>query len=416
MNVNRFSQEVFYLALLRLKGVGPAKSHHGLTLLSSPQKIFESNSTILEGIGFSKKAIVQCGEVLNFYRDHQTGNFFTDTRNVLITGIQQDLKWKAAHKEHHLLTWEDEDYPERLKNIHHPPLVLFVKGNQTILKCSQLAMVGSRRPSAEGKRNAVQFAKSVVDAGLVVTSGLAHGIDSASHIGALRSHTSAPKTIAILAHGLDIIYPKSNIALADQIVKSGGALVSEFPIGVGPRPEYFPKRNRIISGLALGVLVVEAAVKSGSLITAYSALEQNREVFAVPGSIHNPMSKGCHQLIRHGAKLVEKTSDILEELPPLEIETEPKLDPELEPQSGSSIERLDQDLKTPSVRPAALNEGNLETKLIKGIEHQEVSLNELALIVASPVAEVAAALMNLELKGVVELGPLGYSLCSEIEI
>lgn len=223
--------------------------------------------------------------------------------------VERDIEW-TAQAGNRLLTLHSTDYPILLRQIADPPLVLFVRGDPAVLREPQLAMVGSRNPSPIGRQTAYTFAKALAKVGLVITSGLALGIDAASHAGAIAGQG---KTIAVAGNGLDRIYPKRHQALAQQI-EHHGALVSEFPPGTPPRASHFPRRNRIISGMSLGVMVLEAAQRSGSLITARLAVEQGRDVFAVPGSIHNPMSRGCHGLIREGAKLVESCQDVLEEL------------------------------------------------------------------------------------------------------
>ena len=202
------------------------------------------------------------------------------------------------------------DYPALLREIDTAPALLFVKGNTGILNLPQIAIVGSRHHSTAGQQNARAFARNLANSGFVITSGLALGIDGAAHIGAIETG----KTIAVLGTGVDIIYPRRHQTLYEDILEKGGAIVSELPPGTPARPGNFPQRNRIISGLSLGVLVVEAALKSGSLITARLAMEQGREVFAIPSSIHNPSAKGCHQLIRQGAALVETADDIINEL------------------------------------------------------------------------------------------------------
>ncbi|MBI5041797.1 MAG: DNA-protecting protein DprA [Gammaproteobacteria bacterium] len=224
--------------------------------------------------------------------------------------IEQDLIW-AEQNSNHILRLNSADYPSLLREIPGPPPLLYVHGHVEALHTPQLAMVGSRNPSAGGQETARAFAAHLAGVGLTITSGLALGIDAASHAGALDSNGT---TIAVMGTGLDRVYPARHRDLAHDIVSRGGALVAEFPIGTGPRPENFPRRNRIISGLSLGTLVVEAAPRSGSLTTARHAVEQGREVFAIPGSIHNPLARGCHALIRQGAKLVETAEDILEEL------------------------------------------------------------------------------------------------------
>ena len=227
--------------------------------------------------------------------------------------IDQALAWLTASPTHALISKDDPSYPPLLKATAAPPAILFTQGNCALLSKLQLAIVGSRKPTRGGQETAFQFAQQVVKLGLLVTSGLALGIDTASHRGAL---DAGGHTIAVMGCGLDTIYPRKNQALAEQIANQG-VLVSEYLPGTKPLPENFPHRNRIISGMSLGVLVVEAAQKSGSLITAYRALEQSREVFAIPGSIHNPMVRGCHRLIREGAKLVETIQDITQEILPL---------------------------------------------------------------------------------------------------
>ena len=215
-----------------------------------------------------------------------------------------------AEANHHLVPWSADEYPSLLKEIARPPVVLFVCGSVDALSLPQLAIVGSRKATHGGNDNARNFAHYLALHGFCITSGLALGIDAAAHHGAL---AAKGKTIAVCGTGLDQIYPERHQELAALICETG-ALVSEFPLGTPPRSENFPQRNRIISGLSVGTLVVEAGLRSGALITARSAGEQGREVFAIPGSIHNPLSKGCHRLIRQGAKLVETARDIGEEL------------------------------------------------------------------------------------------------------
>ncbi len=226
--------------------------------------------------------------------------------------VEKDLNW-ANQQGNAIMTYLDDDYPTLLKEINSAPPLLFIQGNRRLLATPQLAIVGSRHPTVIGTENAYRFASHLAQCGLTITSGLAMGIDAASHRGAL---SSTGATIAVMGTGLDSIYPKQNRFLAAEIAQKG-ILVSEFPIGTIAAATNFPRRNRIISGLSLGVFIVEAALSSGSLITAQMALDQGREVFAMPGSIHNPLSRGCHVLLRLGAKLVESVTDILEELGPL---------------------------------------------------------------------------------------------------
>ncbi|MBE9515392.1 MAG: DNA-protecting protein DprA [Proteobacteria bacterium] len=223
--------------------------------------------------------------------------------------LERTLKWLRS-EHHHLIAWEDPDYPPLLREIPDPPVLLYVSGNPAYLSRPGIAIVGSRNPTPAGVEHAMRFARGLADLGLVVTSGMALGVDAAAHSGALSAR--AP-TVAVVGTGLDLVYPARHRKLATEIV-TRGAMVSEFALGVGPRPDHFPRRNRIISGLSLGTIVVEAAPQSGSLITARLALEQGREVFAIPGSIDSPQSKGCHMLLKTGAKMVETLSDITEEL------------------------------------------------------------------------------------------------------
>jgi DNA processing protein len=237
--------------------------------------------------------------------------------DVLIDWLRQphdataaaELRW-LERDGHHFVTWGSAQYPPLLAQLDDAPVGLFVRGDPAHLSVPQLAMVGSRNPTPAGRDNATSFAAHLARCGLGITSGLAVGIDEASHRGAL---DAGGTTLAVCGTGLDIDYPAANAGLAVEIAQRG-ALVSEFPLGTPAVKANFPRRNRIISGLSLGTLVVEAAVRSGSLITARLAAEQGREVFAIPGSIHNPMARGCHRLIRQGAKLVETADDIFSEL------------------------------------------------------------------------------------------------------
>lgn len=224
-------------------------------------------------------------------------------------GIEAALAW-ADQPGNHLLTLADPAYPQKLLETADPPTLLYVKGRVELLNVPALAIVGSRNATPQGKSNATAFAEELANNGLTIISGLALGIDAAAHLGGLRGKGS---TVAVVGTGIDRIYPASNQALARDIAQHG-VIISEFPLTTPPRKENFPRRNRIISGMTLGCLVIEAAERSGSLITARQAGEQGREVFAIPGSIHSPLSKGCHRLIKQGAKLVDDVRDILEEL------------------------------------------------------------------------------------------------------
>lgn len=221
--------------------------------------------------------------------------------------IQACLRWAEADG-HHLLCVDDPRYPPLLKEIADPPLLLYVQGDVAVLSLPQVALVGSRSGSVYGLDNAFEFAQALAKHGYGVTSGLARGIDAAAHQGALKGKGV---TIAVMGSGMLQLYPKNHAALASAIVEGGGALVTEFSVNAPPLPDHFPRRNRIIAGLSVGVLVIEAAPRSGSLITARLAVEAGREVFAIPGPIHHPQARGCHSLIKQGATLVETADDIL---------------------------------------------------------------------------------------------------------
>ncbi|MDA0233611.1 MAG: DNA-processing protein DprA, partial [Proteobacteria bacterium] len=226
--------------------------------------------------------------------------------------IERTLAW-ASEAGNRVLTLADADYPRQLFDIADPPVLLYVKGEPALLSRPGIALVGARSATAAGEANAEAFARTLAQQGLVVVSGLALGIDAAAHRGALAAGSTGAGTVAVIGTGIDRIYPARNAALAREIA-AAGAVVSEFPLGTPPLQHNFPRRNRLIAGLAEGVLVVEAALGSGSLITARLATETGREVFAIPGSIHSPLSRGCHRLIRDGAKLVETAEDVVEEL------------------------------------------------------------------------------------------------------
>lgn len=222
------------------------------------------------------------------------------------------LAW-LQDETHSIVCFGRSDYPELLTQLRDAPLLLYVNGQIDALHLPALAIIGSRNPTRGGSSNALEFSRHLATVGYTIVSGLAQGIDTAAHRGALLADRT---TVAILGHGIDRVYPAQNHELAHQIT-SNGALVSEYPLGAPPDKRHFPERNRLISGLSLGTLVIEAARRSGSLITARLAAEQGREVFALPGSIHNPLARGCHELIRQGAKLVETAADIASELAPL---------------------------------------------------------------------------------------------------
>jgi len=284
----------------------------------------------------------------------------------------------AVRNDWRLLPLDDEAYPELLRQIADPPPLLWLAGNTTLPTLPQLAVVGSRHASRGGIALAYRFCADLAVGGLVITSGLARGIDAAAHQAAV---DQARPTLAVLGTGLDILYPRANRRLAQQLLEGGGTLLTEYPPGTGPLQQNFPRRNRIISGLSVGTLVVEAALKSGSLITARQALEQGREVFALPGSIHNPMSRGCHALIREGAHLVESSADILAELAPL----------------------LGTFTAPAAPQPAVSAGSEQQHPLLAQIPFEPLPFDHLVAATGLEASELQIALMELELDGKVEL-------------
>lgn len=280
-----------------------------------------------------------------------------------------------------VLTLNDPRYPPLLLEIADPPPLLYVWGEIGSLSAPQLAVVGSRRPSRQGLSDAGDFAAALAAAGFVVTSGLAFGIDAAAHRAAL---DSGGRTIAVLGSGIDTIYPAANSELAAGISRQG-VVISEFPLGTPPRANQFPSRNRIISGLSLGVLVIEAAMQSGSLVTARLAVEQNREVFALPGSIHNPVSRGCNSLIRQGATLVQSADDILAEL-----------------RGWLGSEAVTAVVPMFSALPPTPELADDEAQVFAAIGREPISLDEILIGVAQPLPILLGILAELELMGLIE--------------
>jgi len=279
-----------WLTLSQISGLGNAGLCQLLAKFGTPEAIFSASKTQL--VEIVSNEIAQ-----------------KITLGIDIDAIAPTLKWLEKDNTH-LVTLADEAYPKQLLEISNPPAILFAIGNLHWLKQPAIAMAGSRSATPQGEKNAEEFAESLCNQGLCVVSGMALGIDGAAHRGALKANGA---TIAIVGTGLDIVYPARHRDLAHQIAERG-LIISEFPLSTPSKVQNFPRRNRIISGLRLGCLVVEANIDSDSLITARLATEQGREVFAIPGSIHSPVAKGCHLLIKQGAKLVEKTQDILEEI------------------------------------------------------------------------------------------------------
>jgi DNA processing protein len=306
--------------------------------------------------------------------------------------IEQDLAW-ASKDNCSIMLLSDHDYPEKLRKIHAAPPVLFIKGNKHLLSKPQIAIVGSRNASYMGQKTAFTFASHLANLGLTITSGLAMGIDTSGHRGALSVDNGS--TIAILGQGIDSIYPKQNTQLADRIISKGGAIISELPTGVMPLAANFPRRNRIISGLSLGVVVIEASIKSGSLITAKYALEQNREVFAVPGSIYDQNVRGCHRMIQQGAKLVENVEEIVQDLG-FRTNTLSKHQDDSLVEEGNKINNL-------------CNLDKLQEKILTSIAYSLTSVDFIINNSGLDAGFVAAELVNLEFSGYITALPGGYA-------
>jgi len=312
----------------------------------------------------------------------------SDEKCAAITSPDDDkitaaLTWLEGDS-HHVIAFGEDDYPDLLTQIPGPPLLLYVNGNVDSLHLPSLAVIGSRNPTRGGVRNSLEFARHLARQGFSIVSGLAEGIDTAAHRGALDGEG---KTVAILGHGIDRVYPAANRDLAHAIAESG-ALVAEYPLGARPERWHFPERNRLISGLCLGTLVVEAARRSGSLITARLAAEQGREVFALPGSIHNPLARGCHTLIRQGAKLVETADDILNELAPL---------------AGHLLQSATAPVSPDTPAALADQEADHDYEELRTIlSHDPISIDELESQSGLTIEQLSSMLLILELHGEVE--------------
>jgi len=359
-------------------GVGPDTARRLLVAFGSPQAVFEQSSSALRSLGSDR--LVRA---------------LQSPPPALAGQLQTTLDWLQAGDDRSIVALGDAGYPEALLNIEDPPLMLYLLGSlskrapdaiNTVAR--SLAVVGSRNPTPQGESNAREFARAFGRVGICVVSGLALGIDGAAHDGALQG---GGHTIAVVGTGLDRVYPKKHLALAHRIARQG-MLVSEFALGMPPLTANFPRRNRLISGLSRGTLVVEAALKSGSLITARLAAEQGKDVFAIPGSIHSPQSRGCHALIKQGAKLVEFAADVLEEL-----KWAPAASPG--PHSDSAL------LQTPDgadPRDPALR------SLLQSLGYDAVSLDALQARTGLDTARLQAQLLELELGGQLARLPGGF--------
>ena len=371
------------LVLHRLPQVGAATYSKLVELFGSPESVLTQSLAKLQAVVHE--------ETLAVIKDFQS----LGESSKIAQKVFADLDWLNSQTDVHLVALADSTYPELLRQISKLPPLLFVRGDIHLLGLPQIAIVGSRNPSSGGAENAHRFAEFLAGNGFTVTSGLALGVDAAAHQGAL---AATGRTIAVMGTGIDLIYPSRHRNLAQQIIANGGALVSELPLESSANAANFPQRNRIISGLSYGVLVVEAAVQSGSLITAKTALQQNREVFAIPGSIHNPLARGCHQLIRQGATLVETGQDIVDQLQGMlgfQREKLTKMLQRAEKKTELDHKSLD------GLSPA-------EQQLIHAMGYDPVNIDELVERTDIAVGSVAAQLIGLEIKGYVQQLGAGY--------
>jgi len=356
-----------WLTLYHAPGVGAVTLQRLLEHFPNPADLQQLGSEQLRQLGLKQAGI-------------------TALRQPDKAAIEQDLDWHAQPG-NRIMCCKDHDYPALLLQISAPPPLLYVHGNAALLGEPQLAMVGSRNPTGSGRQTATEFARHLSATGLIITSGLALGIDAASHQGAL---DAGGATIAIMGTGLDRVYPARHRNLARQIAEQG-ALVSEFPVGTPPLAENFPRRNRIISGLSLGTLVVEAALRSGSLISARNAGEQGREVFAIPGSIHNPLARGCHLLIRQGAKLVETAQDVIDELGAMAGACRDQTTAGQSNDYPGTARELDSEYQ----------------QLLDIIEFDSISVDQLVTRSGLTPAEVSSMLLQLEMSGYIASSPGG---------
>jgi len=363
-----------WLSLTLTPGLGPTKSRKLVERFGGPEAVFQASLTELEGAGIqavSAQAIAT-GKSAELAREEMA---------------------RAAAAGVAVLSLEDPAYPPRLHEIYDPPLALYVRGNAELLAQPGIAMVGTRHPTPYGSGMAERLACDLAAQGLVIISGMARGVDTASHRGAI---AAKGKTIAVFGTGVDVIYPKENSRLAEQILALGGALMSEFALGTFAAPQNFPIRNRILSGMAVGVLVVEAGEYSGTRITARCALEQNRDVFAVPGNVTNKNSWGTNTLIKQGAKLVATWEDVWEDLPPeVKLALTPAMGGESEGQTTSSL-FPDEGLPPHEKRILSLLKADEATHIDELVEQLEAEMSS---------SEIFAALFELELAGKVKQMP-----------
>ena len=370
-----------WMALALTPAMGPTRIAKAMARLGAAERVFEASLTELEGAGLPAQA----------------AQFVFEGRAFIAA---EDEAKRVAEAGGFLLTREDEAYPERLLEIYDPPAVLWIRGDATVLARPGIAVVGTRQPSPYGLGMAEMLSRDLANRRLTILSGMARGVDSAAHKGAL---DAGGKTVAVWGTGIDVVYPKENKRLAERIVESGGTIVSEYPLGTFPAPQNFPIRNRILSGMSVGVLVVEAGEYSGTRITARCAMEQNRDVYAVPGNVTSKNAWGPNTLIKQGAKLTATWEDVWEDLPTdvkLKLENEMEAAGQIESQQGGAASLFNDHEDTPLPEYERLvldclrrDESMQLDELIEGLETRLGS------------AEIFTALFELELRGRVKQFP-----------
>lgn len=380
-----------------MKGQAADQQRDWLILLNAPSFGGASLINTIEAFGgASAVASASARELARHGLSEETVAGITRPDQRTIEHTQQWL----AHERHHLLCWDDEDYPVLLRRITGPPAAIYVDGDPGCLWQPQIAVIGSRNPTAGGLEHAHDFASTLARMGMTITSGLASGIDTAAHRAAL---SVGAQTIAVNGTGLDSIYPASSREVGEQIPLQG-AMVSELPLGSKALRQHFPSRNRIISGLSLAVLVIEAGLNSGTLITARKAAEQGRDVFALPGSLNNPMAKGCHRLIREGARLVETAADILQELGPVAAELKMEIQQRLNlSDTAGSVpgERAPSPRSPESISPDLLDDSDYSA-IWAVLSFDPKPVDSIIEITGLKAREVSSMLLMMELKGMVK--------------
>ena len=390
-----------WLLLAQLPGLGRKRRLALLNQFDSPRELLDAGDATLASLALPART----REAIRAWQHR-------DDRHPDLAVLAAALR-ACASAGIGLVTWADHDYPEPLRHIHDAPLVLFLRGDRSLLVREQIGIVGSRHASRSGLALARQFATALSERGYLVTSGLALGVDGAAHAGAL---DAGFPTLAVIGTGVDVLYPRRHQALAQRIV-SNGLIVSDLLPGTPPKAAHFPQRNRIISGLSRGVLVVEAGLKSGLLITARLALEQGREVFAIPGSIHNPLARGCHQLIRQGARLVETVDDIEEELgawwsaPATRSREAAKSGSGSAHQEATALEPQPALALSPQPQPKPQPQPELperEIAVLRALGYDPQSTDTLCDVTGLAADQLLQSLLLLELQGLVEAAPGGY--------